>query len=301
MITNLRVRLTVIYGGIFAVFVAVLLGVSYWLMGRHLHRTLGDVAADAAQAQLGLQYLLFLAGASLVAGALGWWLAGRELRSMQSAFDARERFVANASHELRSPLTVIRTEADVAMANPDADVAELRAMGREVVAAVDDMDALLDGLMVLARSGHGLAAVEPVDLAVAARAAAARVRRSGVDVRLDLEPAGVHGERRLLERLAANLIENGIRYNAPGGFVSVSTRASGEGAVLDVVNSGPVVSADVAARLTEPFERGGRTGHQGAGLGLSIVRSVAEAHGGRLALMPRAEGGLSVRVSLPAA
>ncbi len=72
MITNLRVRLTVIYGGIFVVFVAVLLGVSYWLMGRHLHRTLGDVAADAAQAQLGLQYLLFLAGASLVAGALGW-------------------------------------------------------------------------------------------------------------------------------------------------------------------------------------------------------------------------------------
>ncbi|RKQ90961.1 signal transduction histidine kinase [Solirubrobacter pauli] len=301
MIGNLRVRLTVIYGGIFVVFVAVLLGVSYWLMGRHLHRTLGDVAADAAQSQLGLQYLLFLAGASLVAGALGWWLAGRELRSMASAFDARERFVANASHELRSPLTVIRTEADVAMANPDADVAELRAMGREVVAAVDDMDALLDGLMVLARSGHGLSAVEPVDLAVAARAAAQRVRSGAVQVRLDLAPAGVRGERRLLERLAANLIENGVRYNAPGGFVSVTTRASDAGAVLDVVNSGPVVSPDTAARLTEPFERGGRTGQQGAGLGLSIVRSVAEAHGGRLALMPRAEGGLSVRVSLPAA
>jgi len=301
LIGNLRVRLTVIYGGIFVVFVAVLLGVSYWLMGRHLHRTLDAAAADASQAQLGLQYLLFLAGASLVAGALGWWLAGRELRSMQSAFDARERFVANASHELRSPLTVIRTEADVALANPDADLAELRAMGREVVTAVDDMDALLDGLMVLARSGHGLPSVESVDLAVAARAAAARVRAGGVHVRLDLEPAGVRGEPRLLERLAANLIENGVRYNAPGGFVSVSTRASGEGAVLDVVNSGPVVSSDVAARLTEPFERGGRTGSSGAGLGLSIVRSVAEAHGGRLALMPRAEGGLSVRVSLPAA
>lgn len=301
MIGNLRVRLTVIYGGIFVVFVAVLLGVSYWLMGRHLHRTLDAVAADAAQGQLGLQYLLFLAGASLVAGALGWWLAGRELRSMESAFDARERFVANASHELRSPLTVIRTEADVALANPDADVAELRAMGREVVAAVDDMDALLDGLMVLARSGHGLSAVEPVDLAVAARAAAQRVRSGAVQVRLDLEPADVRGERRLLERLAANLIENGVRYNAPGGFVSVTTRASDTGAVLDVVNSGPVVSPDTAARLTEPFERGGRTGQHGAGLGLSIVRSVAEAHGGRLALMPRAEGGLSVRVSLPAA
>ena len=220
---------------------------------------------------------------------------------MQSAFDARERFVANASHELRSPLTVIRTEADVTLANPDADLAEFRAMGHEIVNAVEDMDALLDGLMVLARSGHGLAGVESVDLAAAARAAAKRVRAGGVHVRLDLEPAGVRGERRLLERLAANLIENGVRYNAPGGFVSVTTRAADGGAVLDVVNSGPRVDPDMAARLTEPFERGGRTGTHGAGLGLSIVRSVAEAHGGRLALSPRAEGGLSVRVSLPAA
>jgi signal transduction histidine kinase len=187
------------------------------------------------------------------------------------------------------------------MANPDADVDEFRAMGTEIVGAVEDMDALLDGLMVLARSGHGLSVTEPVDLAVAARAAAKRIRRGDVHVRLDLEPAGVRGERRLLERLAANLIENGVRYNAPGGFVSVTTRASDDGAVLDVVNSGPQVDPAMAARLIEPFERGGRTGTRGAGLGLSIVRSVAEAHGGRLALSPRAEGGLSVRVSLPAA
>lgn len=301
MISNLRVRLTVIYGGIFVVFVAVLLGISYWLMARHLHRTLGEIEAGAALGQLGMQYLLFLAGATLAASALGWWLAGRELRSMQSAFDARERFVANASHELRSPLTVISTEIDVTMANPDADIDEFRAMGTEIVGAVEDMDALLDGLMVLARSGNGLSLVEPVDLAAAARVAAKRVRRGDVHVRLDLEPAGVRGERRLLERLAANLIENAVRYNAPGGFVSVTTRASDAGVVLDVINSGPVVDPTIAARLVEPFERGGRTGTRGAGLGLSIVRTVAEAHGGRLALSPRAEGGLSVRVSLPAA
>ncbi len=113
--------------------------------------------------------------------------------------------------------------------------------------------------------------------------------------------SGVSGERRLLERLAGNLIENGVRYNAPGGFVSVRTRVDGDGAVLDVVNSGPVIDPSMAARLIEPFERGGRTGTRGAGLGLSIVRSVAEAHGGRLALTPRREGGLAVRVTLPAA
>ena len=118
MIPNLRVRLTAIYGGIFFVFVAVLLGVSYWLMARHLDRTLDPFEAAAALGQLREQYLLALAGATLVATALGWALAGRELASMQGAFDARERFVANASHELRCPLTVIRTEADVTPVEP---------------------------------------------------------------------------------------------------------------------------------------------------------------------------------------
>jgi signal transduction histidine kinase len=301
VISNLRVRLTAIYGGIFVVFVAILLSISYWLMARHLDRTLDPFEAATALGQLRMQYLLALAGASLVATALGWALAGRELASMQAAFDARERFVANASHELRSPLTVIRTEADVTLADPDATVEELRAMGHEVLGAADEMEALLDGLMVLARSGRELPNREFVDLAAAARAAAQRVRAGGVRVRLELSPAGVSGERRLLERLAGNLIENGVRYNAPGGFVAVRTSAVDGGAVLDVVNSGPVIDPALAARLVEPFERGGRTGRGGAGLGLSIVRSVAEAHGGRLALAPRAEGGLAVRVTLPAA
>jgi signal transduction histidine kinase len=163
------------------------------------------------------------------------------------------------------------------------------------------MEALLNGLMVLARSGRELPNREYVDLAAATGAAAARVRAGGIDVRLDLAPVGVSGERRLLERLAGNLIENGVRYNAPGGFVTVRTAAAGGGAVLDVVNSGPVIDPAVAARLVEPFERGGRAGRGGAGLGLSIVRSVAEAHGGRLALTPRRDGGLAVRVTLPAA
>jgi signal transduction histidine kinase len=301
VIPHVRVRLTATYGGIFVVFVAVLLSISYWLMARHLDRTLDPSEAAASLEQLRLQYFMALAGASLVATALGWALAGRELASMQAAFDARERFVANASHELRSPLTVIRTEADVTLSDPDATPEELRAMGREVLGAADEMEALLDGLMVLARSGRELPNRSYVDLAAATRDAARRVRAGGVRVRLDLEPAAVDGERRLLERLAGNLIENGVRYNAPGGFVAVRTAATGDRAVLDVVNSGPVIDPAVAARLVEPFERGGRTGRGGAGLGLSIVRSVAEAHGGRLALTPRAEGGLAVRVTLPAA
>ena len=120
MTTALRIRLTALYGGLFVVFVAILMAVSYWLMGQHLDRTLPPEEASASLAQLGTQYAIALAGATLVATALGWALAGRELASAAAAFAARERFAANAGHELRSPLTVIRTEVDVALADPDA-------------------------------------------------------------------------------------------------------------------------------------------------------------------------------------
>jgi len=298
----LRVRLTALYGGLFAILVALLLGVSWWLVARHLERTLPTYQAEPALAALGWQYLLALAGGSLVATALGWAMAGRELASMSAAFEAQSRFVANASHELRSPLTVIRTEAEVALADPDARVGELRAMGREVLGAADEMEALMEGLMVLAQSGRPRLEPEPLDLARVAAAAAAAVPRAGIGVRLDLAPARVRGERRMLERLAANLIENGVRYNAPGGHVAVRTRTEDGRAVLRVVNSGPVVEPTTAGRLLEPFERGGRARDgRGSGLGLSIVRAVAEAHGGKVALAPRPQGGLAVDVVLPLA
>jgi signal transduction histidine kinase len=296
---SLRVRLTALYGGVFAVFVAVLMGASYWLMRRHFDRTLEPADAEDALSQLATQYLVAFAGATLLATALGWALAGRELRSMADAFDRQERFVANASHELRSPLTVARTEVEVALADPGATEGELRAMGVDVLDSVDRMDELLDGLMLLAQSGRPPER-RPVDLAGIAGAAAARVRPAGVRVQLALDPVQVRGERRLLERLAENLVENGVRYNAPGGFVDVRTGARDKSAVLRVENSGPVVPAATAARLLEPFERGGRARDGGgAGLGLSIVRAVAEAHGGTVALAPRREGGLAVEVVLP--
>jgi signal transduction histidine kinase len=297
---GLRVRLTALYGGLFAVFVAILMAVSYALMRGHLDRTLPPFEAEAALSQLGTQYAIALAGATLVATALGWALAGRELASADRAFEARERFAANASHELRSPLTVIRTEVDVALADPGATAGELRAMGEGVLETVDRMDGLLDDLMLLVRSGSALPRRDPVDLAAVANVSAQRAGAGPVDLRLDLRPVTVRGERRLLERLTENLVENGVRYNAPGGFVAVETRAEDGAARLRVVNSGPPVEG--TERLLEPFERGGRAREErGAGLGLSIVRAVAEAHGGRVALTPRDEGGLVVDVTLPRA
>jgi signal transduction histidine kinase len=233
---------------------------------------------------------------------------GETLNSMLDrlavSFDAQRRFVANASHELRSPLTVIRSEAEVALANPEPDLDEMRAMAESVVHASRRTEALLASLLILARSQRGLLRSEPVDLARVVKSAAGAVERmadeEGVRLRTALEPATVDGDAALLERLAANLIENAVRYNRPGGFVDVSTREGTGSAELRVENSGPPVDREAAARLAEPFERLQREADaRGAGLGLSIVRAVSEAHGGSLLIEPRAEGGLVVSVRLP--
>lgn len=342
---TIRVRLTALYGTLFAASAALLMAVSYWLMSGHLGRTLPAIDADAARAELLTQYGLGLAGSTLIALALGWAMAGRvlspvktmtatarrvsqdrlherieldgpedELRELADtvdamldrlgdAFDAQQRFIANASHELRSPLTVIRTEADVALADPEADTGELRAMGEAVLEATDRTDDLLDSLMVLARSQGGLLRMEPVDLATATRAAEAAATAEAsarrIEVRHDLTAAVAHGDPGLIERLVGNLIENGIRYNRPGGFVSVFTGVERGRPVVRVANSGPAVPPHVVGRLTEPFERGGRRCDGGAGLGLSIVRSVSDAHGARMRIEPRPEGGLLVEVAFP--
>jgi signal transduction histidine kinase len=233
---------------------------------------------------------------------------GETLNSMldrlSGSFDTQRRFVANASHELRSPLTVIRSEAEVALANPEPDLDELRAMAESVVQASRRTEALLASLLILARSQGGLLRSERVDLAravgAAVEAAEGAATSEGVRLTAELEPAPVEGDAALLERLAANLLENAVRYNRPGGFAKVRTRAGVATVELQVENSGPPVDRDAAARLAEPFERLEREADaRGAGLGLSIVRAVSEAHGGTLAIEPRAEGGLIASVRLP--
>jgi signal transduction histidine kinase len=228
------------------------------------------------------------------------------LDRLEGAFQSQQRFVANASHELRSPLTVIRAEAEVALANPEPDLDELRGMAEAVVDASRRTETLLAGLLILARSQPDLLRSRPVDLDAAVRSAVEEAEgdaaREGVRLRAGLAPAAVEGDPALLERVAANLIENGIRYNRPGGFVDVSTRAGIGTVELRVENSGPPIDAVAAARLTEPFERLGREADaRGAGLGLSIVSAVSRAHGGSLSIVPRAGGGLIVSVRLATA
>jgi signal transduction histidine kinase len=228
------------------------------------------------------------------------------LDRLEDSFDAQRRFVANASHELRGPMTVIRSEAEVALANPEPDLDELRGMAESVVHASRRTEALLASLLILARGQRGLVRTRPVDLAEVAQAAldssAGAAAAESVALTARLDAAVVEGDAALLERLVVNLIENGVRYNRPGGFVEVRTRPGVASVQLTVENSGPPVDRADAARLAEPFERLAREADaKGAGLGLSIVRAVSEAHAGTLAIEPRPEGGLVVSVRLPRA
>jgi signal transduction histidine kinase len=226
------------------------------------------------------------------------------LERLSSAFASQRRFVANASHELRTPLTVMRTELEVTLADPDATNAELREMAEAVHEAMDRTERLVQALLMLARSEGAIGRRDPVDLAAAAQMALDHTARqadaAGLTVTADLHAAPVRGDRRLLERLVANLVENAVGHNRPGGRVSVTTTTHDGHSVVDVVNDGDVLDPETLPRLLEPFQRIDRGARSdGAGLGLSIVRSVAQAHGGAISLAACPDGGLRATVTLP--
>ncbi|MDW8805345.1 HAMP domain-containing sensor histidine kinase, partial [Streptomyces scabiei] len=229
------------------------------------------------------------------------------LERLQRAFTAQQRFVGNASHELRTPLAINRTLLEVHLSDPGAP-AELQQLGRTLLATNERSEQLVEGLLLLARSDNQIVERKPVDLAEVASQAIDQVRSEAdakkVEIRGERAPAVVQGNGVLLERIALNLVQNAVRYNVPGpgGWVEVTTELQHGQAVLVVTNTGPVVPAYEIDNLFEPFRRlrTERTGSdKGVGLGLSIVRSVARAHGGHIAARPREGGGLVMRVTLP--
>jgi signal transduction histidine kinase len=230
----------------------------------------------------------------------------RMLARLDAAFDAQRRFAANASHELRTPLAITRTEVDVALADPDTSPAELRAMAERVRDATERSERLIEGLLTLARSERQPRVWEPVDLADAAAQALEHARRedgaAGLRVVSGLRVAPVEGDPALLERMVANLVENAVRHNQPDGWLEVTTGISDGRVFVNVANGGREIPADRVESLFEPFRRlHGRVASPaaGAGLGLSIVRAVARAHGGDAHARALAGGGLEVTVRLP--
>jgi signal transduction histidine kinase len=272
-----------------------------WLLAGRVLRPIQDMTATARRlSDTNLHERLALVGPEDELKELGDTFDGM-LGRLESSFESQRRFVANASHELRTPLAIQRAVVDVALADPDTSPEELRAMAVSVRDAVDRSESLIDGLLVLARSQQGAGATEAVDLAEVAAAAldqaAAEIAGAGLTVRRDLRPAPVAGNRVLLERLAANLVDNAVRHNVAGGWVEVVS----DGTTLTVRNGGLPIPPEQVAGLFEPFRRlapdrvGANRGH---GLGLSIVQAVATAHRGTVRAEALAGGGLSVTVEL---
>jgi signal transduction histidine kinase len=229
------------------------------------------------------------------------------LDRLEASFQAQRQFVANASHELRSPLALTRTISEVALADPEPTVDSLQASHRRALSAGEQQERLIEALLTLARSERGFERKEPFDLATIADRALVACRpeadRRGLYLHATLRPAQTDGDPRLAERLMANLIDNAIRHNLPtGGRIDVTTATREGRAVLSVANSGAPVEPDEVERLFQPFQRLGteRTEHSdGLGLGLSIVRAVATAHEATLTTHAQPSGGLDIEVSFP--
>jgi signal transduction histidine kinase len=304
---GIRLRLAVMYAGIFAVVMLVLLlllvvashatavvhgstSVAFPSRPHLIFRYPGNLVTQ--QHSNDLRWVAFIAVGVVVVGLLaslpvGWWLSGRAVRPVEDAFETQRHFIANASHELRTPLTVERTLLQVALADPEVSTATLRATCEELLVAGREQERLLDALLTLAISERGLEHREPVDLALIAGTP---------------DSAVVSGDPALLKRLVANLVDNANQHNVPDGWVKVETGVEANSPFIVVANSGPVIGRDQIEGLFEPFRRLGadRVGER-HGLGLSIVRAIADAHGATVTADPLPDGGLRVRVSFPPA
>ena len=295
-----------------AAMAAISMGLGWLIAGRVLRplRTITSAARDISATDLHRR--LALDGPDDEFKELGDTFDGL-LGRLDASFQAQRQFVANASHELRTPLARLKTLAQVALADPNASSESLRAAHERVLASEEQLERLIEALLSLAGGERAIDRREPLDLAaIAEQVLAARrpeIERRGLQLNATLDSARTEGNSQLVERLVANLIDNAIRHNiitgridATTGRIDVTTATKAGQAVLSVANSGPVVPPEDLDRLQRPFQRLGtdRT-HQGDGhgLGLSIVRAIATAHGATLTARARSEGGLVVEVSFP--
>ena len=298
-------QLPVQFGIALAIMTALSVALAWRLAGRVLRplramtETAGEISASSLDRRLELR------GPDDEVKRLGEAFDGLIAR-LEASFEAQRRFVANASHELRTPLTYERTLLEVALADPDLSAESLREVCEQLLVSEERQERLIDALLTLARGQAGLQRREVVDVAALTeavlRARREEVESRGLEVRSSLEPARAAGDLRLVERLIANLVDNALRHNVERGSVEVATATEAGQALLSVANTGPIVSSADLEQLFEPFRTADadrtRLG-DGHGLGLSIVRAIADAHGAIVEAEPRPKGGLRVEVRFP--
>jgi signal transduction histidine kinase len=292
--------------GIALAIVAVLALVASWLIAGRMLRPIRTITRTARRiSSTSLHERLALDGPEDELKELGDTLDDLFGR-LDAAFEAQRHFVANASHELRTPLTAERTLLQVALDDPDTTIDAWRSTAEEVLASSDEQAHLIEALLTLASSEGGLSGHEPVDLAATVSATLLdlqpEIERLGIHIEEATAPAPLEGDTLLMERLVANLLTNAVRHNVVDGWIEVVIGSEKAQAVLSVTNTGPLIPPAEVDRLFQPFQRldRRRTHYKdGHGLGLSIVRAIATAHGASVSAHPRPAGGLSVRVIFP--
>lgn len=347
----LRVQLTVLYAGLFALLVLAVLAISGLLVRQGSTSINGGSSSQNAvfghHLQVGSVIVALTAG--VVALALAWWIAGRFLRPLrtmnaaareisatnlhrrlgldgpadeltdlgqtldelfgrlEASFEAQRHFVANASHELRTPLAGLQTLLEVAIADPNPDIETLRTACQKALTLGQHQERLVNALLALATSERGVEAWEPFDLAqlteTALTARRHEAERQNLHIRAHLPAAPTTGDPQLIELLVANLIDNALHHNIPGGTIDISTISAPGRATITISNTGPTVPADELDRLFQPFQQAGneRIGHtNGHGLGLAIVQAIAEAHHAKITAHARPQGGLDIAIAFEA-
>jgi signal transduction histidine kinase len=301
---NLEVQSAIALG-----IMAIISGALGWVVAGRVLRPLRTITATTQQiSEANLHERLAIPGPRDELRTLADTIDGL-LERLQAAFDAQRRFVANASHELRTPLTAAQAMLEMVMDDPNATVETFRATCAEVLEESAQQEQLIEALLALAQGQRGVDRREPVELAALVRGLATRYEldaaANGVRLDVSLHPTIAAGDRRLLERLLSNLLDNAIRHNVHGGAVRVHVDAVARHPTVSVSNTGPTVPADEIERLLQPFQRmaPGRTSRrdEGLGLGLSIVAAIAGAHDAGLQVQPRDGGGLLISVRFPPA
>jgi signal transduction histidine kinase len=219
-----------------------------------------------------------------------------------AALDGQERFAAYLAHELRTPIAVQLALVEATLSDPVADAAAYRTMAKHVMASCEQQQRLIDALLQLTLGRRGLTRHEPVDIAATIRQALQRHDVGEFQTIVTLKPARTTGDPVLIERLAANLISNAARHNHTGGRIEIETHTETEHAVLCVANTGRLIPATELTRIFEPFHQlrtPPRASDHGHGLGLAIVRAIADAHHATITPHAALDGGLKVAVHFP--
>ncbi len=291
------------YGAIVAGLIA-LSAVVAWFVARRMLRPIRTITSAARRiTSEDLHERLSLPGPPDELGELGETFDSM-LERLETAFQDKQLFAANAAHQLRTPLAVLGAELELLATDQQIDGTGVRQSASRMRATVSNAQQLLEKLLTLTRGSVPPGDRGPVrlDELAAERLSdvAGRADDKALALREDLAPVTVLGDQALLTELVDNLVDNAVRYNIRGGYVEVRTRVLPTSAVLEVTNSGPLIASAEVAGLLEPFRRAKqqRVGG-GYGLGLSVVLAVAKAHDGHVDLAAPSDGGLRVRVTFP--